>query len=192
MQRRDDHDDAEITRLLAAVEGHTAAHELDPRLLELVEARLRRLATARMRRERADHTLRPTELVNEAYLRIGGPDVRWHNRAHFYGAAVEAMRRILTDHARQRAAQKRGGDLNRVTFEELEIAVDEPDTDVLALDEALSTLADEDLRLAEVVRLRYFGGFTIEETAELLNVSPATVKRDWTYARARLIALMEG
>jgi RNA polymerase sigma factor (TIGR02999 family) len=191
MDRREDHDDAEITRLLAAISEEPDAGEIDPRLLRLVEARLRRLAAGRMRGERADHTLRPTELVNEAYLRIGRGDAAWSNRAHFYGAAVEAMRRILTEHARQRAARKRGGDMNRVTFEDLEVAVDEPDTDVVALDETIRVLESEDPRLADVVRLRYFGGFTIEETAELLGVSAATVKRDWTYARARLIALMK-
>jgi RNA polymerase sigma factor (TIGR02999 family) len=184
-------EDAEITRLLAVVARGGDVAESDARLLELLEERLRRMARARMRGERPDHTLRPTELVNEAYLRIADRDGAWDNRAHFFGAAVEAMRRILVEHARRRAAEKRGGGVERVTFDDLEVASDEPDTDVLALDEALKALEAEDERLAGVVRLRYFGGYTIIEVAELLDVSPATVKRDWTYARAWLQNFIE-
>jgi RNA polymerase sigma factor (TIGR02999 family) len=184
-------EDAEITRLLAVVARGGDVAESDARLLELLEERLRRMARARMRGERPDHTLRPTELVNEAYLRIADRDGAWDNRAHFFGAAVEAMRRILVEHARRRAAEKRGGGVERVTFDDLEVASDEPDTDVLALDEALKALEAEDERLAGVVRLRYFGGYTIGEVAELLDVSPATVKRDWTYARAWLQNFIE-
>ena len=179
----------EITRLLAAM-GRGGEPGDEARLVRLVEARLRRLATGRLRRERADHTLQPTELVNEAYLRIAGTEGRWENRAHFFGAAAQAMRRILIDHARQRAAHKHGGGMNRVTFEDLAVAVDDADTDILALDEALAALEQEDARLAEVVRLRYFVGLSIAETAEQLAVSVATVKRDWAYARARLAELM--
>lgn len=144
-----------------------------------------------MRHERSDHTLQPTELVNEAYLRVAADDADWENRAHFFGAAVEAMRRVLVDHARRRAAEKRGGGMERITFEDLHVASDEPDTNVLALDRALDALEAEDARLARVVRLRYFGGFTIDEVADMLGVSPATVKRDWTYARAFLQDRME-
>jgi RNA polymerase sigma factor (TIGR02999 family) len=186
-----DPEDVEITRLLDALAAGAQTSNADPRLFHLIESRLRRLERARMRRERADHTLSPTELVNEAYLRIAGQDGGWENRAHFFGAAVEAMRRILIEHARQRAAEKRGGGMARVTFEDLEVACDEPGTDVLALDEALTALETEDRRLAEVVRLRYFGGFSVAEVADLLSVSPATVKRDWIYARARLAEFMK-
>ncbi len=187
----DDLHEAEITRILSAFAEGPGTAEVDPRLLDLLEARLRALAAARMRSERPDHTLHPTELVNEAYIRIAGRDGAWENRAHFFGAAVEAMRRVLTDHARKRAAEKRGGGVERVTFQDLDVVSEEPDTDVLALSEALEALAAEDTRLAEVVRLRYFGGFSIAEVADLRGVSPATVKRDWTYARAWLLDFME-
>ncbi len=182
--------DLEITRVLSAIRAGADAPHVDPALVRLIEQRLRQLAAGRMRGERADHTLSTTELVNEAYLRIAGPDRDWENRALFFGAAVEAMRRILVEHARARSTEKRGGGVQRVTFEDLRIAHAEPDTDLLALDEAMQSLEAEDPRLAKVVRLRYFGGFTIAEVADLLGTSPATVKRDWSYARARLLTLM--
>ena len=179
---------SDVTRILEAVgRGEDGAYE---RLVPLIEGRLHELAVARMRRERPDHTLQPTALVNEAYLRLAGGEVDWENRAHFLGAASEAMRRVLVDHARKRAAEKRGAGAERVTFYDLQVVAAEPDVDVLGLDEALTALEAEDARLAEVVRLRYFGGFGITEVSELLEVSPATVKRDWTYARAWLFEYM--
>ncbi len=182
--------DVEVTELLGALaRGEAEAHR---RLVPVIERRLHELAEARMRRERADHTLQPTELVNEAYLRLAGGDQVWENRAHFFGAAAEAMRRVLVDHARRRAAEKRGGGLEQVTFRELNVAADEPDVDLLALDRALEALAEEDERLGRVVHLRYFAGFGIREVADILGVSPATVKRDWTYARAWLLDWMGG
>jgi RNA polymerase sigma factor (TIGR02999 family) len=181
---------AEVTLLLDAMaRGDQEAHE---RLVPVIERRLHELAEARMRRERPDHTLQPTELVNEAYIRLAGGGQAWENRAHFYGAAAEAMRRVLIDHARRRAAEKRGGGVEQVTFHDLNVAVEEPEIDLFGLDEALQALGEVDGRLAQVVRLRYFAGFGIEEVAEILGVSPATVKRDWTYARAWLLERMRG
>ena len=176
----------DVTRLLhAASSGDEAAQR---RLVEQVYGELRRMAASRMRAERSGHTLQPTALVNEAYLRLVGEQPRWENRAHFFGAASEAMRRVLVDHARKRASQKRGGGVTRVTFNELnvEAAPEGGDVDLLLLDEALKTLAKMDHRLAQVVLLRYFAGLSVAETAEITNTSPATVKRDWTYARASL------
>lgn len=162
------------------------------RLYEHVYAELRRLAGAHMRRERAGHTLRPTEVVHEAYMRLIQGDPRWESRAHFFGAAAEGMRRILVEHARKRGAAKRGGGLDRVTFNEMSVASDDPDMDLLAMDDALSALEAEHARLASVVKLRYFAGMTVDETAEVLGLSPSSVKRDWTYARAWLFDRMTG
>jgi RNA polymerase sigma factor (TIGR02999 family) len=180
--------DSDVTRLLRAVtDGGPDVHD---QLLSLIHDELRGMAAARMGHERAGHTLQPTALVNEAYLRLvqGQPD--WQSRAHFFGAAAEAMRRILIDHARQRQAAKRGGGANRMTMHDIDVECEDPDVDLLALDEALSALDEFDARLGSVVRLRYFAGLGIEDTAELLEVSPATVKRDWTYARAWLMERM--
>jgi len=176
--------ESDVTRLLEAVgSGDGTARD---RLLERVYGELRRLAAGRMRRERPGHTLQPTALVHEAYLRLVRGEPRFENRAHFFGAAAEAMRRVLVEHARVKSARKRGGDVRQVTFDDLAVASSEPETDVLALDEALQALAAEDERLARVVMLRYFVGLGIEETATILGSSPATVKRDWVYARAWL------
>ncbi len=175
-------EDGEITLLLQAVGGGDEG-ALD-RLIPLIQARLHEMASYRMRQERAGHTLQPTALVNEAYMRLAGG--QWENRIHFFGAAAEAMRRVLVDHARKVRAEKRGGGAERVTFSRLEVAAEEPDLDILALDEALQALEEEDRRLAQVVQLRYFVGLNIDETADVLGVSPATVKRDWVYARAWL------
>ncbi len=180
--------DAEVTLLLQAIQrGEAEAYD---RLVPVIERRLHELARASMRRERSDHTLHPTELVNEAYIRLAGGKQVWENRNHFYGAAAEAMRRVLIDHARRRSAEKRGGGVEQVTFHEINVVSDEPDVDVLGLDEALTALEEVDERLAQVVRLRYFAGFNIDEVAEILGVSAATVKRDWTYARAWLLERM--
>jgi RNA polymerase sigma factor (TIGR02999 family) len=179
--------DNDVTRLLEAVNaGRPDAYQ---QLLAIVHDELRRMAAARLRSERPGHTLQPTALVNEAYLRLAeGGD--WQNRAHFFGAAAKAMRRILVDHARKRASQKRGADGERVALSEVDIVTDAPDVDVLALDEAISALEEENPRLARVVQLRFFAGLTVHQIAELNDVAPVTVKRDWTYARAWLFERM--
>ena len=181
--------DSDVTRLLhQAGEGDAVAQE---RLLARIYDELRRQAGARMRAERPGHTLQPTALVHEAYLRLISGESDWENRAHFFGAAAEAMRRVLVEHARKRASLKRGAGAGRVTFDELQVAAaEESDTDVLAMHEALDALESHDARLADVVKLRYFAGMTVEETADLLRRSPATIKRDWTYARAWLYERM--
>jgi RNA polymerase sigma factor (TIGR02999 family) len=143
--------------------------------------------------ERAGHSLQATVLVNEAYLRlVDAKDVAWQDRAHFLAVAARVMRRILVDHARARRAQKRGGPATRVTFDEALVVTKEPREDFLALDEALETLATFDERKSRVIELRFFGGLSVEETASVLRVSPATVMGDWRLARAWLRREMRG
>jgi RNA polymerase sigma factor (TIGR02999 family) len=157
-------------------------------LIALVHGELRRLAGSLLRHERSDHTLQPTDLVHEAYLRLSGlRSMPLNGRRHFYGAAAEAMRRILVDHARQRAAEKRGGaDAQRVP---IELALNQPidlRVDFVRVDEAITALAAESADKARVVELRYFGGLSIQDTADVMGIAPATVKRHWTFARAWL------
>lgn len=179
----------DVTELLEAVNcGSPRAYGS---LMEEVYAQLRRLAGGLMRQERKNHTLQPTALVNEAYLRLVRADSKWENRTHFMGAAATAMRRILVEHARQRSAKKRGGDDIRVTFGDVFAQAEDPQVDLLALDEALSALGGAEPRLVKVVELRYFAGFSLSETAEILDISTATVKRDWVYARAWLYDYMK-
>jgi RNA polymerase sigma-70 factor (ECF subfamily) len=176
----------EITQLLIAwSDGRREA--LDD-LMPVVYEDLRRMAAGYMQGEQAGHALQPTALVSEAYLRlIDQRRVQWRNRAHFFGVAAVMMRRILVDHARLRRAERRGGDWERVTLTGLDLAANEPSqVDVLALHESLERLAAFDPRQERIVELRYFGGLTIEETAEAMGISPATVKRHWTVARAWL------
>jgi len=165
-------------------------------LLPLVYEEMRRLAGAYLRDENADHTLQPTALAHEAYLRLlDQRHVSWQNRAHFMGLAAQAMRRILIDHARRRGAQKRGGDAVHVTLEDSDGVAGPSETLGVAaedLSEALDRLAELDARQVRVVELRFFTGLSIEETAEVLGVSPATVKRDWTLARAWLHRELKG
>ena len=157
------------------------------RLLPLVYDELRALARRELRRERSDHTLQPTALVHEAYLKLARLDrLEWRDRAHFFGAAAGTMRRVLVSHARRKRAEKRGGGAKAVPLENVVLAARERPEDVLALDEALARLADLDSRQAQVVECRFFAGMSVPETAEALGVSPATVKRDWTAARAWL------
>jgi RNA polymerase sigma factor (TIGR02999 family) len=174
---------SEITRILLAVQrGDTGAAD---ELLTLIYDELRRLASAKMARERPGQTLQPTALVHEAWLRLG--DGAFGNRAQFFAAAAEAMRRILVERARRKHRHKRGGGCEHVDVAELEIAAPEGDAEEsLAVHEALDKLALQDSRKAEVVKLRYFVGFSFEETAEVLNVSVITAKREWAYARAWL------
>jgi RNA polymerase sigma factor (TIGR02999 family) len=162
------------------------------RLIPLVYGELHDLAVHYMRAERGDHTLQPTALVHEAYLRlVDQRQASWQNRSHFFGIAAQAMRRILVDHARRkRAAKREGGE--RITLDESVAESPERSVDMLALDEALERLAALDPRQARVVELRYFGGLDIEQTAEAIGISPATVKRDWTFARAFLQREMDG
>jgi RNA polymerase sigma factor (TIGR02999 family) len=176
---------ADVTELLTRWNGGDAA--AFEALLPLVYDELHRLAGNYMRRERPDHTLQPTALVHEAYLRLAGVrDAGFQNRVHFYGAAAQAMRRVLVDHARQRRALKRDQAMVRVDFDAaFEKGVD-PRLDLVALDEALDRLTAVAARPAKVVELRFFGGLSIAETAAFLNVAPATVKRHWTFARAWL------
>ena len=181
-------DNTDITRLLIAwSDGRREA--LDD-LMPMVYADLRRVAAGYMRREGAGHALQPTALVHEAYVRlIDQKQVKWRNRAHFFGVAAGLMRRILVDHARRRRAEKRGGDWERVTLTGDEVATDaHKEIDVLALDEALERLAEFDPQQERIVELRYFGGLTIEETAEIVGISAATVVREWTIAKAWLRA----
>jgi RNA polymerase sigma factor (TIGR02999 family) len=156
-------------------------------LLPLVYGELRRIASRQLRRERVGHTLQPTALVHEVYLRlVDQRHVDWKDRAHFFGAAAQVMRRILVDHARRRLASKRGDGLHRVSMDEAtELAAPEG-IPVLALDRALDRLATMDQELARIVELRAFGGMTIEEAACVLNVSPSTAKREWRTAKAWL------
>jgi len=176
----------EITAILAASAG-LSREEVLRRLTPIVYDELRQLAAAHLRRERTGHTLQPTALVNEAYLRlVGSPDPPWRNRGAFFGAAAQAMHRILIDHARKRLRQKRGGGVVPVSLSRVGPASwDEPER-LLALDEALRRLVEVDARSAEVIRLRYFGGLSIAQTAETMGVSERTVKREWSFARAWL------
>ena len=154
-------------------------------LLNQIYAELRQLARAKMAREQPGHTLQPTALVHEAWLRLG--DQRFENRAHLFGAAAEAMRRILIDRARRKLAACHGASAEHVDVDEIEIAAPtQKDDELLAVHEALDRLATHDARRAELVKLRYFAGLSIDEAAEVLGISAPTAKRDWTYARAWL------
>jgi len=176
----------DVTRLLDAASAgdrHAAAE-----LLPLVYEELRKLAAARMAAEPPDQTLQPTALVHEAFLRLVGPedDARWDNRGHFFAAAAEAMRRILVEGARRKKSAKHGGGQYRVDADAITIAAPELDDDIVAIDEALDRLATIDPVKAELVKLRYFAGLTIEDTAAALGISSATAKRYWAYSRAWL------
>ena len=157
------------------------------KLLPLVYAELRRVAARQLRKERAEHTLQPTALVHEVYLRlVDQRQVDWHNRAHFFGVAAQVMRRILVDHARRRDASKRGAGVRCVSMDEAKDVAACTEMPVLALDHALDRLAKVDADLAKIVELRAFGGLTIEQAAHVLSVSPSTAKRDWRTAKAWL------
>jgi RNA polymerase sigma factor (TIGR02999 family) len=175
----------DVTRLLIEWKRGDAA-ALD-RVVPLVYAELRRIASRHLRRERPGHTLQPTALVHEAYLKlVPTPELEWRDRAHFFAVAARVMRQILVDHARAHQAEKRGGAFRRVSIDEVAGPAVATQVGLLALEEALGRLADLDPQQGRVVELRYFGGMTIEETAEVMGVSPATVKREWMMARAWL------
>ena len=161
--------------------------DVPARLMPLVYAELRRLAGVYMRRERADHTLQPTALVHEAYLRLSEQThVAFADRAHFFGVAAKVMRRILVDHARRHGAEKRGGVQRQLSLDEVIGTIAADDLDLVALDEALQHLAKQDKRKAQIIELRFFAGLTVEDTAEVLGVSAPTIKNDWRVAKAWL------
>jgi len=175
----------DITRLLLA--WRQGDDDALSRLAPLVEAELQRLARHYLRGERPGHTLQPTALVNEAYLRLlDWRNVSWQNRAHFMGIAANMMRRILVDHARHHGFQRRGGGAVKVSLEDTPVGSLERDPDLVALDEALTRLAEIDCRKSQVVELRFFGGLSVEEVAEFLKISSRTVKREWSLAQAWL------
>ena len=180
-----------VTELLRAW-NHGDQQALE-QLIPLVEAELRRVARAYMARERREHTLQPTALVNEAFLRLTDAQrIRWQDRAHFLGIAARLMRRVLVDHARKRGSGKRGGAAQKVSLDEALLLAPEPAVDVLALDRALEALAAVDARKGRVIELRFFGGLSVEETAEVLHVSTDTVKRDWSMAKLWLLHELKG
>jgi RNA polymerase sigma factor (TIGR02999 family) len=181
----DDASPHHVTELLIAWgDGDRAA--LD-QLMPLVYEELRRLAHRYIKRERPNHTLQTSGLVNEAYLRlVDQSQLKLKNRAHFFGIAARLMRQILVDYARKRKYAKRGGDAQRIPFEEILIVSDERAADIVALDDALKELSEIDPRQSQIVELRFFGGLSIEEAAQVLDVSPGTVMRDWTLAKAWL------
>ncbi len=180
------HPEGEVTRILRESGGGA-----EEEILPLVYDELRSIARARMSRERSDHTLQATALVHEAYGRLlGDEQPGWEDRRQFYAAAAQAMQRVLVDHARRSRAQKRGGDLLRVTLGAPEAPVEMEGDRLVALDDALVALAEEDERAAEVTRLRFLVGLTVEETAHTLGISERSVAREWTFARARLMTLL--
>jgi len=181
---------SDVTRILGAIQqGDAQAAEA---LLPLVYDELRKLAASKMGQEAQEHTLQPTALVHEAWLSlIGNENAKWDGRAHFFGSAAEAMRRILINSARRRQARRHGGGQQRLDVHELEIAANGKDDEMLAVNEALEKLAAHDAAKAELVKLRYFVGLSNAEVAELLGVSEPTVKRQWTYAKAWLLAAIE-
>jgi RNA polymerase sigma factor (TIGR02999 family) len=177
---------SDVTQILSQIQrGDPSAAS---QLLPLVYDELRRLARARMADERAGHTLQPTALVHEAYLRLVGNNgnAHWDNRGHFFGAAAEAMRRILIESARRKAIVKHGGGIARVELNDADLATTLPDDRLLAIDDALHRLADEDPQSAELVKLHFFAGFSITEAAEILGLSRSTAYAQWSYARAWL------
>jgi RNA polymerase sigma factor (TIGR02999 family) len=175
----------DVTKILQAIQRGEANAAED--LLPLVYEELRRVAANRMAHEAPGQTLQPTALVHEAWVRlVGHEDPQWQNRAHFFGAAAEAMRRILIDNARRKRAIRHGGGQQRVNLDDVEIAAAAEDDELIAVHEALDKLAAHDPKKAELVKLRYFAGMTIEEAAKVLGVSEPTAKRYWTYARAWL------
>jgi RNA polymerase sigma factor (TIGR02999 family) len=180
-------DNQEVTMLLSALtRGEEAAAS---KLMPVVYNELRRLAGIYMRREREDHTLQATALVHEAYLKlIDQRSVNWQSRAHFFGISAQLMRRILIDHARGHKRDKRGGDQQKVSLDDVFLFAEQESDELLAVDDSLNRLARLDPRQARVVELRFFGGLSVEEAADVMGVSPKTVKREWSVAKAWLAA----
>jgi RNA polymerase sigma factor (TIGR02999 family) len=184
----------QITRLLQEVSA--GEQEARSALLDQVYAQLRAIAQKFINHERPDHTLQATALVHEAYLRMlggkeGSAEIEWHDRRHFYRAAAESMRRILIEHARKRGAEKRGGGRQRVLLNVCDLAAEDRSAEILALDDAIVRLEQADATAAEIVRLRFFAGLSIEQTAAAMDMSDRTIRREWTYARAKLFHLLE-
>jgi RNA polymerase sigma factor (TIGR02999 family) len=182
----------DVTRILSAIEqGHSGAAES---LLPLVYDELRKLAAQKLAQEKPGQTLQATALVHEAYLRLVDRQTaqQWDSRGHFFAAAAEAMRRILVENARRKAGPKAGGDHQRVALGAIELPVEGPRVDLIALDEALTALEARDRRKADLVRLRFFAGLTIEQAAEALGISAATANNDWSYAKGWLRLAMLG
>jgi RNA polymerase sigma factor (TIGR02999 family) len=188
LERRTMH---EVTELLKALQGHP---ETAQQLLPLVYDELRRLARSKIEQEPSGHTLQATALVHEAYLRLVGPEdqAQWNSRWHFFGAAAEAMRRILVENARRKSRIKHGGELERARFCEDAIIAPEVDGDLLELNTALEEFEKTHPRKAELVKLRYFAGLTMPQAAEVLGIGLSTADRDWAYARAWLLRAMQG
>ena len=179
----------EITRLLR--DWHTGDRDAESRLFELLMPDLHRIAAGYFRRERPGHTLQPTALVHEAYLRLARRDsLDWRDRVHFFAMAAQMMRQILVDHARKHAAAKRGGNAVTLLLDEESAVSKQASFDLLALDDAMKQLASLDPRQSQIVELRFFGGLSIEETAQAVNISPATTKREWATARLWLYQAM--
>ena len=175
----------EVTQLL--IDWRNGDRAALDKLMPLIHEELRRLAHHYMSRERSGHTLQTTALVNEAYLRlVNRKDVHWQNRAHFFAIAAQSMRNILVDHARGLAYAKRGGGARKTSLDEAMVVTQERAAEVVALDDALKELAAIDPQQSRIVELRFFGGLTVEEAAEVLSVSPATIKREWSTAKAWL------
>ncbi len=180
-------------QVTAILVGRASGSTVWEELLPLVYEDLRRIAQRQLNRDRSGHTLNPTDLVHECYLNlVNGTRCTWNDRAHFFAVAARAMRNVLIDYARRRNAQKRGGKRHRIPLESRMIAEEEPLADLLALDTALDMLGKRDPRLVQVVECRFFGGLTVEETAAALDVSPRTVHRDWTRAKAYLYQMLHG
>ena len=190
MSDKNTHTDKVTQLLIDWSNGDRAA--LD-RLMPLIDEELRRLAHRYMRQERVDHTLQTTALVNEAFLRlVNRKNLQWQNRAHFFGIAAQLMRTILVDHARSHASAKRGGGARKLELNEALVVSQQKASEVIALDEALNQLALIDPRQSRIVELRFFGGLTVEEAAEVLDVSPVTIKREWSTAKAWLYRELAG
>jgi RNA polymerase sigma factor (TIGR02999 family) len=181
----------EVTGLLVAWKN--GSPEALDELIPIVYSELRRLASRELRGERRDHSLQPTALTHEAFIRLfGARRISWQNRAHFFAVASQLMRRVLVEHARNRRAAKRGGAPTRVVLNEATQPAEAADVDVIALHDALNELEKVDSRQSRIVELKYFGGLKNEETAEVLSISPATVKRDWSVAKLWLRRALEG
>jgi RNA polymerase sigma factor (TIGR02999 family) len=183
---------SEVTRILSAIEqGDPHAAE---QLLPLVYDELRKLAAQKLAQEKPGQTLQATALVHEAYLRLVDTEKAqaWNSRGHFFAAAAEAMRRILVDQARRKQADKRGGRRRRVALDDADASYPAPDTDLLAIDEALTRLGGEDPQAARLIQLRYFGGLSVEEAAEVVGLSRSSAYEHWAYAKVRLRCLLQG
>jgi RNA polymerase sigma factor (TIGR02999 family) len=181
---------SQVTQLL--VDWSRGSKAALDQLMPVVYQELRKLASGYLRRERADHTLQPTALINEAYLRLVDQQTpQWESRAHFFGVAARLMRQILVDHARSRAASRRGGDQQKMSLDEVSLFSDEQTVELLAFDEALTRLAAFDERKCRVIEMRSFGGMSVEETAESLGVSVPTIKREMRLAKAWLLRELE-